>query len=461
MPSHLRSGRLAAPLAVLAGALMSCWPAMLNGYPLVYFGDSIGYFRYGAVVARALLHREPHVYAERSEIYALGIFLVHWNRSAWPVVALQAVLTSYAVWLTLRSIVPRRRVMIFLILMALLSALTSMSWFVSLMMPDVLGGALYLGIYLLLFARESLSRGERWGVSAMVAWTAGCHVTHLMVCVALCAFLAAMLLAGWEPMAGRGRALAGIAALVCLSVGALYWLHGYLYGRATLNGNHPPFLMARILADGPGRWYLQSHCAQLDWYVCSYLNDTPEGNDAILWAPRGLWSGASYQDQQRLLNEERPLVLGTLRAYPWAELARALGNAGRQLKSYCRLKLWVETVQREDLYATIPGARAEYPHSLQARRGLPYGLFTWIHRWVVLACGLGVAALLPVVWRRRRPRLISLTVLIAAAILANAFATAVFSGPAARYEGRIVWLVPLLASLMAIDLLSGTADAGG
>ena len=36
-------------------------------------------------------------------------------------------------------------------------------------------------------------------------------------------------------------------------------LHGYLYGKPTLNGERPPYLMARIVADGPGRWYLEKN----------------------------------------------------------------------------------------------------------------------------------------------------------------------------------------------------------
>src|ERR1700761_9526875 len=92
-------------VAVCAGALMLCWPAWLSGYPLLY-PDSMSYIGDGRPVAAELfLHHARTCYAMRSEIYSLGIFFAHWNWSAWPVVVLQALIVSYVLRLTVRSIV--------------------------------------------------------------------------------------------------------------------------------------------------------------------------------------------------------------------------------------------------------------------------------------------------------------------------------------------------------------------
>lgn len=58
----------------------------------------------------------------------------------------------------------------FLFLLALLSLLTSLSWFVSLIMPDILGSVLYLCIYLLVFVGETLMRLERLAVALPRLW---------------------------------------------------------------------------------------------------------------------------------------------------------------------------------------------------------------------------------------------------------------------------------------------------
>src|SRR5207244_5309619 len=72
--------------AVLVAALLMSWPAVYNGYPLLY-PDSMSYLRQGAPVARALfLHRFAGYYGGRSLIYSVGILPFHWNVTPWPVV---------------------------------------------------------------------------------------------------------------------------------------------------------------------------------------------------------------------------------------------------------------------------------------------------------------------------------------------------------------------------------------
>src|SRR5271154_679250 len=155
-------------VAVPLAALLLTWPAILNGYPLLY-PDSVAYLEDGRPVARALLlHKLSDYYGMRSFIYSLGILPWHANVTPWPVVALQALVAAYVIWLVVRSAVqsavqanvPRQTGLYFLILVALLSLLSSLSWFASLVMPDILGPLLYLSIYLMVFARETLSRTE-------------------------------------------------------------------------------------------------------------------------------------------------------------------------------------------------------------------------------------------------------------------------------------------------------------
>jgi len=128
--------------AVLLAALTLAWPAFYNGFPILY-PDSMTYLDDGRLVARALfLHRFSAYYGMRSFIYSLGILPFHWNVSAWPVVALQAILAAWVLWLTVRSIGPvrpQRMAPGYLTLVVLLSIFTSLSWYASLVLPDILG----------------------------------------------------------------------------------------------------------------------------------------------------------------------------------------------------------------------------------------------------------------------------------------------------------------------------------
>src|SRR5580704_8780048 len=198
---------------VCAGALLLAWPAMYNRYPLFY-PDSITYLGDARAVARALfLHQLSEYYGMRSQIYSLGILPWHWNVTPWPVVAFQSLLTAYVLWLVLRSIVPQQTAKRYLVLLALLSLLTSLSWYVSLIMPDFLGPVLYLCIYLLVFARDTLSRSERVAVAVIAWWAVASHATHLMLAVGVCTLLVLLLLLRLRFMRGRLRAVGDVAMI--------------------------------------------------------------------------------------------------------------------------------------------------------------------------------------------------------------------------------------------------------
>src|ERR1039458_842212 len=230
--------------AVLLGALMLAWPAFLNGFPVIY-PDSMAYLMDGRVVARALfLHNFTDYYGVRSFFYSLGILPFHWNISPWPVVALQCLLVAWIVWLLVRSfqarafqarsVSPRRIVAPYLILILFLSLLTSASWYASFIMPDILGPLAYLAIYLLAFARQTLSRAERWGLYLIAVWGITAHASHMLLAAGLCVLL--LLFAAFErkPFLRRLRSLGEMAAIIVVAAAAQMALHGYLYGKPRL-----------------------------------------------------------------------------------------------------------------------------------------------------------------------------------------------------------------------------------
>jgi hypothetical protein len=440
-------------LAVAAGALLLSWPALLNRYPLLY-ADSIGYIGGGRPLAHSLfVHRLPTIGAMRSEMYCLGIFPWHWNVTPWPIVALQGLLTAMVLWWVVRSILGRGSVGMYLGVVAFLSVFTSASWYVSLIMPDIFGPLLYLCIYLLVFARETLSKPEHWAVAILAWWATMAHSTHLLIAAVLIALLAMLLLFRWPPMQRNARALAEGALILILAAGTQFALHGYLYGKPSLNGNRPPYLMARIVADGPGRLYLQKNCGHLNWAICDRVGDLPDNDDEFLWADGGVWSSASPATQARLLQEEMPLVLATVRAYPRQQAAASWANVREQFNDFGVDDFDNNTWMEGALESVMPGGHARYIRSLQANDRVPVGFFTALQRWVVVASAVGVVVLAWPLWRRRELRLLGLTAVIVCVVLVNPVVTAVLSSIDSRYQSRVIWLVPLLAVLSALSLM--------
>ena len=180
-------------------------------------------------------------------------------------------------------------------------------------MPDILGPLLYLCIYLLVFARDTLSRPERIAVAVIACWAVASHATHLMLGAGICLLLAAL----WAIfrngfMSGRLKALGEVAAIVMLAAIAQVALNSYLYGKPSLNGERPPFLTARLIADGPGRWYLEQHCSETKFAGCGHLRELRDDSDQFLWADDGVWRTSSIEAREQMLREEIPFALATL-----------------------------------------------------------------------------------------------------------------------------------------------------
>jgi hypothetical protein len=441
--------------ALVLGGLFMTWPALYNRYPVLY-PDSISYLAGGRLVARAIfLHRFSTNYGGRSLIYGLGILPMHWNISPWPVVALHALLTAYLIWLVVRSIMPRRTVMGYFALLIPLSLFTSLAWFVSLIMPDILGPVLYLSIYLLVFAGETISPRERLAVFLIAWWAVASHITHLILGSGLCIVLATVLVLQRQPVGRWMGVVSKLAAIILLASAAHLALHTYLYGRPSLTGRRPAFLMARVIADGPGRWYLQQRCGQAKFVICDHVQEVRNdmSADDFLWERNGIWQTASPMGQERLRAEETAFVLAVLRTYPRAELAIAIKNFWEQLRTFALWGYGPDPWISEAFDRALPGARWRYLQTEQAQGALPAEFSTTAQNWMVItALGL-VGALTALRWRHLSPRLVGLTVIIVSITIANAFVTGVFSVVEDRFQARVIWLLPLLAGLFVLEWL--------
>ncbi len=436
--------------AVSSAALLATWPAIYNGFPIL-FPDSVFYLQDGRRIARAIFLGElSSYYGPRSPIYALGIYPFHWNSTAWPIVGLNATVTAYVIWLVTRSLLPRRPLLAYAALVVPLAMLTSWSWYVSIVMPDVLGPVLYLSIFLLAFCWESLGRAERVLVGIIAWWAMASHATHLLLAGGLCILVPGLLIAQGRPRTEWLGAASRVAALVVLVVLGQLAIHYTLYGEPAIDGKRQPHLLARVVADGPGRWYLEENCDRLDLAICGHLDQLPDDAHDFLFAPDGVYQSASPAETERIRREELQVVLGTLRAHPWAQLRISAGHAWSQL---FRFGIWGYNPRQMVLYMleiVLPDARLGYLESRQARGALQEEIFNRVQYLTVLA-SVGVIVAFVLLGRRIWSRqLVGFAALVVAVTLANAVVTGMLSIVDHRFQARVVWLLPLLAGVLGL-----------
>ena len=452
-PPRTPRTRLQHLATVLLGALFLSWPAFYNGFPLLY-PDSMTYLDDGRTVARAVfLHQFSQYYGVRSFFYSLGILPFHWNITPWPIVLLQSVLVAWVLWLVVRSVTPRHTASRYLAVVLTLSLLTGVSWFSVFIMPDILGPLVYLSFYLLVFAPETLSRAERFSLYPIAVWGITAHATHLVLAAGLILLLALYAAVERRRFLPRIKSVAETAAILAVAAAAQLALHGYLYGKPSLNGERPPYLMARVIADGTGRQYLETHCPQVQFAICNRMPLHSTDPDDMLWGDDGAFAGASDDERDQMGQQEMPFVKAVVRAYPREQLFKSAANFRDQLKAFGIYGFDPSPWLLDQFNTVLPQARSSYLASRQQRSLLPLDQFSAIQSFAVNASLVIVAVSIPLLWRRPNPKLIGLSVIVVAIVIANALLTGVLSMVDDRYGCRVIWLIPLLAALFLLHWL--------
>jgi hypothetical protein len=448
---------LSAPICVALGALIMAWPAFYNGFPLMY-PDTPWYINAGKRVAAAvLLNHRSAAYGKRSLIYSLGILPFHMYRTLWPIIVAQCLLTSWVLWLVFRATLSRKARLNFLSFMLVLSLVSSMSWFGALSMPDILGPDLYLCIFLLIFASETISRIERIALCVISWWAIASHATHLLIAIVLCSALVVLAVFERIPFRRYSGIATQLAIIMMFAVGAQVALNTFLYGKPSLEGDHPPFFTARLIEDGPGRWYLQNNCAESQWEMCHYMDNLSGSADHFLWSPDGVWATAPFRSQELIQSQDWPLTLAVLHTYPREQLLRSATNFALQLLSFSLGACVPSTEVNVQIHDALPQMEQKYLESRQAHCALPLRVFNTINHAAVAASLVGIAIFLPWLWRLRPRRLIALGFVIAVCILANALVTGALSNVNGRYGARTIWLVPLFALLCVFQMMQRPA----
>lgn len=450
-PDMAGTGRRAlwAPAAVGCGALLLAWPALHNGYPLV-FSDT------GPLLEMGM---EPSMGWDKPWIYGPFLAVFAGATTLWLPLAAQALLVSWVLWLT-QAVLGGPRVRLHLALCAVLAAGSAAPWFTSLLMPDVFTPVAVLCLFVLAFGQDRLSRVELAGAAVLGSVAVAAHLAHLILAAACIVALAVMrwppgwrLLwrLNWRPAAPLAAALAMLLLTNAVGNGVL-----------GISPYGSVFALARLVGDGPGLAYLDRACPDPKLRLCAWQGRLSADSDEFLWHPQGpLW--ANGFGPTRFAPEAARLVPAIIAAYPLDTLGAAAANTLRQL---FRVQVGDALIPDHLDIAVLPRLRPYFPAAEIARYQAalqPRGLlrdaaapFLVVHATLLVAGAAGSVAVMLRCWRTRRP-LAGLAALTLTALLANAFATGALSGPHDRYQARLAWLVLLapLAYAARLDTSAG------
>jgi hypothetical protein len=430
---------------------------------------------------------EPNVSATldgaRSPIYGLFVFGLVKIGTLWLAAAGQAAIVAYTLYTLYRAATRQVGDGLFLVWMGGLCAFTGLPFFTTYIMPDIFGGVAAAAALALLIYWDRVSVRNRVGLALVLVFAMAAHKANLLTTLgvtALACTLLGVLGSGLRTVWARGSTIAAAAA-VALVLGALAFIP--IDQRAGEKVHNPPFLMARIVADGPGYRYLQYACTHGQRYaLCQFADQPNVDSDSILWSPDdgvGMFGVSDYPTRLQIEREEMPFVLSALAYDPMGELAAAIRNMALQLTMiHVRSPLADPAVFMRDDYwlqTSLPRLIPDSKHCKQwgrcASRIEPLELFIlhdvatavalaatlWLLAFIVRKVGVRAALRKSLKAGALQAgddtaRIFNLVLFGVVMLVVNAAVCGILSAPVSRYQARMIWLLPAVTGLGFITL---------
>ncbi len=500
--------RLRSYLPVLAGVLMLMGVVIANGRPTV-FTDTDDYFVEGRTFAYTIgyaLHiktpppppTDPEDIADakqaaadlrmshteigaRSPYYGLLLYATQRVGTIWLTTFVQALVGAWLVFMLWRAALPGAPGWSAYAMQAAVAFGSTLPFFASFTMPDVFSGYTAVGAILLLLYWDRLRLGERWTIGVVISLAMTFHTSHVLNTVAITA------LAGGLMLLLRAKSLEPAKALVSVlmaivAASAMTWIYKEAVHVKTGDElRRPPFLAMRVIADGPGRDYLRYACPRGATYVLCQFKDLPlDDSQDLLWSDdrkKGIFNVTTFDNRLQMEREETSFVLHAVAFEPVQQVEASLYNWAWQLTMvylddplknphyYLTNDYWSTTNLPWLINHAADCGRDHWgcgPRlSMDASAVLHSGLF--ILGLLVIAFRLVQRDMregfknLSFQWGEARTRLLLLLSLLVAMVLINGFVCGALSGPFARYQARITWLIAAGAAVSLISLV----PAGG
>lgn len=470
-------------LAVAGLIVLFLWPAVWNRSPF-YFMDTRTYIRSADAAINKITHTRTDWTAgddaspadgqrlydigqsrtrSLSEITKKGIMLgrsLYWSillylgsiaGGFWLTIAVQSAAVVLAIYLTLRTLgYPTWPTLIYVSLG--LAFLSDAAFYASYLLPDLFVGFTILASAVLIALPRKLERNELAAWFLFLLGSLLCHDSCILVGAALLFFgvVGNVFLRSWKNWRGLG-----VISLALVAAYAGESLVNFGIARATHQAPlRFPLLEGRLIADGPGTRYLQASCPQSHFVLCEYVHDFPMTSDDFLMGTdpgKSVFEVASYERRKALTAEQGRFVLAVLRYDPIGVVKTALQNSWAQFSDFGLSNFSSDTVFRDKMERTFPeSVMVQIRRSAAYRETFPaatctvllYILFIGSFLYLLVAC-LG---LLP--GRTMNGLLKGLFFWTCTGIVLNAALSGAISFPQSRYQGRVVWVLPLVALLV-------------
>lgn len=426
----------------LLSGLIIVLPALMNQAPLFY-SDSGTYMRFS-------FDLEPAI--DRPIGYSLIIRAVTWQASMWPVVFFQGAVASWLIMAVLRQLFPhaQRLWRPHLALLAVLTFMSSLPWYASQVMPDVLAGFLGIMLFIVFFGRR-VNRAMLALIWVLMFFFTIAHYSFMAMMAVMILFLLALRATRW------GRRVMGVnfwrnwLGLVAMLTAAFLYLMNLndRYDRgAVLSPTSSLFIAGKLCESGVMYEHLHRVCKEQHRPICDRLEDFDRPGMHYVWD-----EGAPVREHYDMIeaSTHADTLVSEVLSDPrnWGMLAWTTLHATlvqlAQIDVGAGLDQYRENSGPWYVYrAHLPQELPLYMNSLQQRGLLP------IHTVNTITTPALYIAMFVVIflWPSRSTRWKAFALLVIGIIVVNALCTGAMANVYDRLQARVTWLLVLLALLL-------------
>ncbi|HEX5258427.1 MAG TPA: hypothetical protein VFW35_06565 [Sphingomicrobium sp.] len=293
--------RAAAVLGIFLVILILLWPAILNGFPIVYDDTS-------AYISFRTLRRFP-------PFYNVLPLLARMLGTLWAVILAQAVLTTYIVTRSLQLLAQGVSGAGAVVLAGIIGSVSQLPWLVCYLMPDLFGGLGLLALITAVFAWHRVIFAERLILLAIVLFSSLVATANAFVFVPIAAGLLLT-----RRTAGRLHnllpSLLAIAVLTVVLPVASNWALG---AGPTFAGGSSARMFSKLVDNGLAVPFLEQHCGKENFHACNDLAliRAHVGDEGFLWkGPANAHDNLAWKDADgdyarlnRQIMLDRPLAV--------------------------------------------------------------------------------------------------------------------------------------------------------
>lgn len=473
VPDRHLSRPMANTIWIVLAFLACASVLLLNGRPLFYY-DTVGYVDQGRVALKQLGLIHPTgsgalgqagsetghtVDGSRSPSYSLfaGVFAQAGVLEA--LLAMSAGALFLAVWLLARVAVrvfaPGASIAASACLPLIVAGFGSLPFYIAYLMPDILAPVMILAIATVTAFGRDMRVWELLLAFALAAFAVVSHLSHFAIAGLM--LLAALLIS--VLMARRHWWLAPLMVVAVLGTAYLQQKAFRVVAQNAANSEVviKPYITARLIQDGPGLRYLESHCPNADMPTCALYealgwSDNPwrlTATHIVFETSKDLGSFRlmTEENQKRVADAQVGFFLDVLMDMPVATSLAFLNNTIIQ-SSMTSIDMTLPSDLVEQSNARVTGVLSgQLTHGRLVETGgwfVPLMQFQRVFYLVALA----VIVTLLVLPGRVPVRVKAFAVMIILGILANALVCGGISQPATRYGARMIWLLPFTATFM-------------